>query len=204
MSILSILSKLYEKALNSQLTEYFNHHFDVFLSAFRAQYGCQSTLLRVIEDWKQALDQNKYVAAILMDLSKAFGCLPHFLLLLKLKTYGLSKNALKLMASYLTNRKQCFKLGNLKDTNIWAIILVPLIMTLSRGHTGQIKRTVIMRWLWLPYRGNKVAPWRDLVFYDKILIFILVIEIVIYTGKSPLEAPIILWPTETVPYQLIL
>ena len=91
-----------------------------------------------------------------------------------------------------------------KETNIWAIILVPLIMTLSRGHTGQIKRTVIMRWLWLAYRGNKVAQWRDLVFYDKILIFILVIEIVIYTGKSPLEAPIILWATETVPYQLIL
>ena len=50
----------------------------------------------------------------------------------------------------------------------------------------------------------RMAQWRDLVFYDKILIFILVIEIVIYTGKSPLEAPIILWATETVPYQLIL
>ena len=37
-----------------------------------------------------------------------------------------------------------------------------------------------------------MAQGRDLVFYDKILIFILVIEIVIYTGKSPLEAPIIL------------
>ena len=63
MSILPILSKLYEKALNAQLTEYLDHHFDIFFSAFRAQYGCQSTLLRVIEDWKQALDQNKYVAA---------------------------------------------------------------------------------------------------------------------------------------------
>ena len=88
VSILPILSKLYEKAFNAQLTEYFNHHFDIFLSAFRAQYGCQSTLLRVIEDWKQALDQNKYVAAILMDLSKAFDCLPHDLLLLKLNNLG--------------------------------------------------------------------------------------------------------------------
>ena len=91
VSILPILSKLYEKAFKAQLSEYFNHHFDIFHSAFRTQYGCQSTLLRVIEDWKQALDQNKYVAAILMDLSKAFDCLPHDLLLLKLKIYGLSE-----------------------------------------------------------------------------------------------------------------
>ena len=32
-----------------------------------------------------------------------------------------------------------------KDIEILAIILVPLIMTLSRGHTEQIKRTVIVR-----------------------------------------------------------
>ena len=79
--------------------------FHTYLSAFRPNYGCQSTLLRIIEDWKQALDDNKYVAAILMDLSKAFDCLPHELLLLKLKYYGLSENALKLLKSYLTNRK---------------------------------------------------------------------------------------------------
>ena len=115
VSILSILSKLYEKALNAQFTEYFDHHFDIFLSAFRVQYGCQSTLLMVIEDWKQALDQNEYVAAISMDLSKAFDCLPNDLPLLKLKTYGLSENAKKWRAIYLTNRKQCVKLGNFKS-----------------------------------------------------------------------------------------
>ena len=50
-----------------------------------------------------------------MDLSKALDCLPHDLLLLKLKYYGLSDNALKLMESYLTNRKQCVKLGSTKS-----------------------------------------------------------------------------------------
>jgi hypothetical protein len=35
-------------------------------------YGCNTTLLKNIEDWKQVLDQNKYIAAVLMDLSKAF------------------------------------------------------------------------------------------------------------------------------------
>ena len=48
-------------------------------------------------------------------LSKTFDCLSHDLLLLKLKYYGLSENALKLMKSYLTNRKQCVKLGSIES-----------------------------------------------------------------------------------------
>jgi hypothetical protein len=96
---------------NSQIVEFFDSHFHTFLSAFRKGYGCQTALLKVIEDWKKALDQNKYVAAILMDLSKAFDCLPHDLLILKLKTYGVSPSALNLIDSYLKNRKQCVKVG---------------------------------------------------------------------------------------------
>ena len=43
------------------------------------------------------MDDNKFIAAILMDLSKAFDCLPHNLLMLKLEAYGLSENSLKLL-----------------------------------------------------------------------------------------------------------
>ena len=90
---------------------YFNHIFHPFLAAFRSGFGCQSTLLRILEDWKKALDENKYVGAILMDLSKAFDCLPHDLLTLKMKHYGLSDNAVDLILSYLNNRSQCVKVG---------------------------------------------------------------------------------------------
>ena len=46
-----------------------------------------------------------------MDLSKAFDCLPHDILLCKLSVYGLSEDAVKLMSSYLTDRKQQIKIG---------------------------------------------------------------------------------------------
>ena len=47
-----------------------------------------------------------------MDLSKAFDCLPHNLLMEKLKTYRLSDKSLKLLLNYLANRKQCVKVGS--------------------------------------------------------------------------------------------
>ena len=94
VSILPVISKIYERSINEQLSEFFESHFNSYLSAFRSGYGTQSTLLKIIEDWKKALDENNFVCAILMDLSKAFDCLPHDLLLLKLKYYGLSETLL--------------------------------------------------------------------------------------------------------------
>jgi gmma-aminobutyric acid receptor subunit gamma/cGMP-dependent protein kinase 2 len=59
------------------------------------------------------LDENKYIAAILMDLSKVFDCLPHDLILLKLEAYGLSEKSINLLKSYLSDRKQCVKVNNI-------------------------------------------------------------------------------------------
>lgn len=121
VSILPTLSKIYERLLSDQLLVHFNEIFNNFLSAFRTSYGCQTTLLRIVEDWKQALDKNMYVGAILMDLSKAFDCLPHDLIITKLEAYGVSKSSCRLMSSYLENRHQRVKIGN--NTSSWSEII---------------------------------------------------------------------------------
>ena len=59
-------SKIYEKVLAEQLSEHFGGIFDKYLCAFRKGHGCQTTLLRLIEDWKEAMEKNHYVAAVLM------------------------------------------------------------------------------------------------------------------------------------------
>ena len=121
VSILPTISKIYERAIHDQLTTFFDNIFSPFLAAFRRGFGCQTTLLRLVEDWKMALDQHKCVAAILMDLSKAFDCLPHGLLFAKLEAYGLSGRAVELLGSYLRDRQQRIKLG--PHTSNWADLI---------------------------------------------------------------------------------
>lgn len=91
---------------------YFEGIFDHCISAFRSGHSCQTTLITMTESWRKALDENKYIGVILTDLSKAFDCLPHTLLLAKLKAYGLGDSVIKLLESYLTNRKQFVCLGS--------------------------------------------------------------------------------------------
>ena len=113
VSLLPMPSKIFEKVLGNQLSEYFDSIFDDFLCAFRKGHGCQTTFLRLLEVWKYALDKNEYVAAMLMDLSKAFDCLPHNILLCKLFSCGITENATKLIAIYLSKGKQRIKIGGL-------------------------------------------------------------------------------------------
>ena len=48
-------------------------------------------MIRLLEEWRENLDKNYVVGGVLMDLSKAFDCVPHDLLLAKLAAYGVVK-----------------------------------------------------------------------------------------------------------------
>ena len=83
-------------------------------TAYRTRYSSQHILLRLIEGWPQCLDENKVAGAILMDLCKAFDCLPHDLHIAKLEPHGIEKQSLVLLFSYLQQRKQCVKVKGLR------------------------------------------------------------------------------------------
>ncbi len=66
----------------------------------------------MIEDWKSALDKQKIIGAVTIDLSKAFDTIPHSLLVGKMINYGLSNSAILMLKSYLKERYQRVKICN--------------------------------------------------------------------------------------------
>ena len=81
------------------------------LCGFRKGYNAQHALIRMLEKWKTSLDNGENIGAILMDLSKAFDCIKHDLLVAKLDAYGFSREALRLVNSFLENRHQRVKIN---------------------------------------------------------------------------------------------
>ncbi len=61
----------------------------------------------------------------MMDLSKAFDAIPHSLLLAKLHSYGLSKNAWEMIKSYLSNHKQRVKIDDVRSSWQYTVKDVP-------------------------------------------------------------------------------
>ena len=98
--------------MSDQLSVYFKDILSDFISAYRKNYGCERTLLRPKEDWRASLDNKELVAVISLDLSKAFDCVPHELLVANLKEYGVAENGVALLRNCLSGRSQRIKLGD--------------------------------------------------------------------------------------------
>ena len=112
VSVLPNVSKIFEKCLHRQINSFFDPIFSKYQNGFRKGFNAQHCLVVMIEKWKQCLDNNGEYSALLTDLSKAFDCLLHDLLIAKLHAYGFEMSSLKLLYSYLTNRKQRVKINN--------------------------------------------------------------------------------------------
>ena len=88
VSMLSNISKIYERCIYDQIQLFFDSLLSKYQCGFRRGYNAQHCLITLIEKWKKSVDNGGAFVALLTDLSKAFDCLPHKLLIAKLDAYG--------------------------------------------------------------------------------------------------------------------
>ena len=105
VNLLNVFSNMNERFLHENLTRYVHMFFSKFTSAHRKSYNSNHVPLRLIESCKKSLDQKMFVGAVPMDLSKAFDSMLHGLIV-KMHTYGFSKNSLVFFYSYLKRRRK--------------------------------------------------------------------------------------------------
>ena len=112
VSLLPLLSKVFEKIMYDQLYEDAETFLNKLLFGFRKAHSTQHALFRLLQKWQKELGSSGIVGTILMDLSKAYDCLPHDLIIAKLEAYGLDTNSLRFLFDYLSCRKQRTKMGS--------------------------------------------------------------------------------------------
>ena len=112
ISILPTLSKIYERCMYDQMYKYFDQILSKYQCRFRQGYNTQHCLLMMVEKWEEALDKGGLGGALLTDLSRAFDCIKHDLLIAKLVAYGFDSHSLGFVFSYLYERKQKTKIHN--------------------------------------------------------------------------------------------
>ena len=106
ISLLSSISKIFERVAFNQLYDYFSSNGLLYESqyGFRKLHSTELAALEFTDRISQEMDAKKIPFSIFLDLSKAFDTLDHNVLLSKLNYYGIKDTALDWFKSYLTNR----------------------------------------------------------------------------------------------------
>ena len=117
ISVLNVLSKVFERFLLNQMLLFIENVTSSILCAYRSKYSTQHVFLRLIEQWRTCLGNDRLVGAVLMSLSKAFDCLPLpcDLLLAKLGASGFDQNSSILLMSYLKDHRQSVKIKGVQS-----------------------------------------------------------------------------------------
>ena len=109
--IISVISKILER-LHDQVHKNTDNSLSRYQMGYRKGYNSQHSLTAMFEKWKKNLAKGGECGALFVALSKAFGCLQHDLSLAKLNAYGFDYKSLKLISSFLSNRKYRTKINS--------------------------------------------------------------------------------------------
>ena len=129
ISLLNVISKIYERAVYNQLYEYFvfNNLFYSSQYGFRTKHSTEDAAIELIDKIQEHLEHDHYeqVLAIFLDLSKAFDTIDHNILFEKLIHYGIEGAPLAWFQSYLTDRKQFIQYEDTSSDLLSILVGVP-------------------------------------------------------------------------------
>lgn len=127
ISILPILSKILECVMHKQLNFYFetNNLFTECQYGFRTDHSTISAVMKISCHTLEAFEKKESVSLSLLDLSKAFDCVPFNSILTKLEFYGISKCSMKIIEKYLFNRKQYVSLRGTQSSMLDFTLGIP-------------------------------------------------------------------------------
>ena len=118
ISNLVMVSKVIEKAVSAELTDHVKtHHLEeCFQSAYKIHHSTETALVKVHNNILRAIDDNRSVLLLLLDLPQLL-TLDHFTLLLCLRTrFGMKGSALAWFESYLASRKYYVQVEGYKSS----------------------------------------------------------------------------------------
>ena len=87
--------------------------FSGFVATNRERYTFNNALMQLIGNWRKARDENFQRGMVLMDLTKAFDCIPYDLLIAKLYARDLSQETTTFFYSYLKRRQQSVRIDDI-------------------------------------------------------------------------------------------
>ena len=127
ISLLPIITKIFEKAIKNQIVKYLEKHeiLNKYQYGFREKLSTSDAILRFTEHTLDCFENGRYSASLFCDLSKAFDCVSHAILLKKLNTFNFNASSIKLIKSYLENRKQSVRLEDEISSELYVKAGVP-------------------------------------------------------------------------------
>ena len=164
VSLLCIISKIFEKILHKQISDYLNqqHLLDSFQSGFQKMHSTQTILTNLTDDICRGHHLDLITILVMIDLSKAFDRVSHEILLKKLSSFGFSENAIGWFSEYLSDRTQ-------------SVIYEDKASTTKKIISGVPQGSVLGPLLFLIYLndlGTRIIYSKRLLYADDLQIYI--------------------------------
>ena len=95
ISLLPCISKIFERLMFKQIAEFVENKMSRYLCGFRKGNNTQHALMRLLDKLNKSINKGRKTGVFMMDLSKAFHCISHDLLIAKIHAYGFENQSLK-------------------------------------------------------------------------------------------------------------